>query len=310
MTPEEIRRLLAGYATGTLSESERAELFQAAMKDQALFDALADEEGLRELLADPEMRGELLSALEEPAQTLFDTPADVSGMRGTLQSARDEQGRRSAPNWRRWYAFMGATATLGLVAAFFLTRPTPGPKLEQMAQLSRMEVGPPEAVQMREELAKENKVQREEARRTPATRPAAQPPAQPAASPPEPAQTSAPVVVTRQTADALAEATPGRVTLALRSAASSYRVEQRDAAGTWKTVEELRADVETRIVIRFPATGLVTATAGGREIARVDVETSDPVSLAVPSAAGPLTVTVNQASSRLILHIPLRFLKP
>jgi hypothetical protein len=318
MTPEVIRKLLAGYATGTLSESESAELFQAVMKDQALFDALADEEGLRELLADSEMRGELMAALDEPAQTLSDTPADEeasrelrpdSEMRGALQSTLHESRQRSAPNWRRWYAFMGVTATLGLVAAFFLTRPTPGPKIAQVAQLSRMEAGPPEALQMRE-LAEENKVKREEARRAPATRPAARPPAQPAAPPPEPAQASAPVVVARQAADALAEATPGRVSLAFRSAASSYKVEQRDPAGAWKTVEALRADVETRIVIQFPAAGLVTATADGREIARVAVETRDPVSLAVPSAAGLLTVTVNQASSGFTLQIPLRFLKP
>jgi len=55
--------LLGGYATGTLTPAEKALLFQAALKDQALFDALADEEVLRELLADPQARRRLLAVL-------------------------------------------------------------------------------------------------------------------------------------------------------------------------------------------------------------------------------------------------------
>jgi hypothetical protein len=57
--PEE---LLGGYATGTLTEAEKAVLFQAALRDQALFDALLEEEGLRDLLADPGARQRLLAA--------------------------------------------------------------------------------------------------------------------------------------------------------------------------------------------------------------------------------------------------------
>lgn len=60
MNPEE---LLGGYATGTLSPEEKALLFKAALKDQALFDALMDEEILRELLADPKARKRLLAIL-------------------------------------------------------------------------------------------------------------------------------------------------------------------------------------------------------------------------------------------------------
>ncbi|MBI3132228.1 MAG: hypothetical protein HYZ13_12985 [Acidobacteria bacterium] len=58
-------KLLGGYATGTLTEAERRELFAAALEHQVLFDALADEEALRELLADPAARAELLAALAE-----------------------------------------------------------------------------------------------------------------------------------------------------------------------------------------------------------------------------------------------------
>jgi len=63
MTQEEIRRLLGGYATNTLTESERAALFEAALEDQELFDALHNEDALREVLVD-------LISLEQVRQAL------------------------------------------------------------------------------------------------------------------------------------------------------------------------------------------------------------------------------------------------
>ena len=41
MSPEEIKKLLGGYATGTLTAEEQQALFAAALEDQELFDALA-----------------------------------------------------------------------------------------------------------------------------------------------------------------------------------------------------------------------------------------------------------------------------
>ena len=67
MNRDDIRRLLGGYATGTLTDEERKELFAAALEDQELFDALADDEALRELLADSAYRRELAAALREPS---------------------------------------------------------------------------------------------------------------------------------------------------------------------------------------------------------------------------------------------------
>jgi hypothetical protein len=65
MSPDP-KRLLGGYATGSLTEDERRELLRAALEDQELFDAILEEEGLRELLESPEARQELLAALERP----------------------------------------------------------------------------------------------------------------------------------------------------------------------------------------------------------------------------------------------------
>ena len=66
MKPEEVRQLLGGYASGTLSEAERKLLFAAALDDQELFDAMADEQALKDLLDDPESRGYLQAVLDEP----------------------------------------------------------------------------------------------------------------------------------------------------------------------------------------------------------------------------------------------------
>jgi len=56
-------QILGGYATDTLTEEEKRQLFEAALHDQALFDALADEEALKALLADPDARQQILESL-------------------------------------------------------------------------------------------------------------------------------------------------------------------------------------------------------------------------------------------------------
>ena len=65
MSPQDIEKLLGGYATDTLNDEERRTLFEAALGNQALFDALADEQALRELLQDEPSRAHLLAALGE-----------------------------------------------------------------------------------------------------------------------------------------------------------------------------------------------------------------------------------------------------
>jgi hypothetical protein len=66
MTNDEIRKLLGGYATNTLTETERKALFDAALEDQDLFDALHQEQALKDLLADPASRAQIRQALEKP----------------------------------------------------------------------------------------------------------------------------------------------------------------------------------------------------------------------------------------------------
>jgi hypothetical protein len=68
MTPDEARRLIGGYATGSLTEAERRVLFEAALQDQELFDELAGEQVLKEVLDEPGARQRLIAALEPPGR--------------------------------------------------------------------------------------------------------------------------------------------------------------------------------------------------------------------------------------------------
>jgi hypothetical protein len=72
VTPDEIQRLMSGYATGSLTESERNLLFDAALEDQHLFDQLAQEQALKELIDQPGARDRLIAALApaDPSQVI------------------------------------------------------------------------------------------------------------------------------------------------------------------------------------------------------------------------------------------------
>src|SRR5260370_36793777 len=65
---DDVRKLLGGYASNTLTEEERAQLFQAALPDHQPFEALADEQALKDLLDDPSARAALLDAVQPRRQ--------------------------------------------------------------------------------------------------------------------------------------------------------------------------------------------------------------------------------------------------
>lgn len=118
MNRAEAERLLGGYATGTLTEAERAELFAAALDHQTLFDALADEEALRELLADPAARAQVLAALAAPAKVM--------------------------PLWRR-SGVLGAAAGLLVAATAGLAYLRNPPSLPEPARAAKVQAEPPAA---------------------------------------------------------------------------------------------------------------------------------------------------------------------
>jgi hypothetical protein len=75
MTREDIHKLIAGYATGTLTEEERRALFAAALDDQELFDELAREQELKELIDEPGVRERLLASLDASLEPVSRTRA-------------------------------------------------------------------------------------------------------------------------------------------------------------------------------------------------------------------------------------------
>jgi hypothetical protein len=110
VTPEEIRGLIGGYATGSLTEAQKKALFEAALEDQELFDELAREQEIKELVDLPGARERLIEAVSKPEP-------------------------RRVPWWRQAWA-MGAlaAAAVGIVAmGWMLSRP---PKPVEVAQVA------------------------------------------------------------------------------------------------------------------------------------------------------------------------------
>jgi outer membrane biosynthesis protein TonB len=110
MTSDDARKLLAAYATGSLTEAERNALFEAALEDQDLFDELAAEQALKEVLDQPGARQRLLRSLEE--QPALEPP---SGHRAWL------------------WAGAAATVAVAVVIGIVVSQRTPPP--QQIAQV-------------------------------------------------------------------------------------------------------------------------------------------------------------------------------
>jgi len=117
-------QILGGYATDTLTEEEKRQLFEAALQDQTLFDALADEEALKALLADTDARQRILASLQ--------TSGEPQG--GALSS-------RSRLPWFRQpssLAWAGSIAAMGLALIFgWQMEKDWGPLVEQEQLMER-----------------------------------------------------------------------------------------------------------------------------------------------------------------------------
>ncbi|MEO5924806.1 MAG: hypothetical protein ABIR70_13370 [Bryobacteraceae bacterium] len=107
MTRDEARKLLSGYATGSLTELERQLLFDAALEDQDLYEELAAEQELKELIELPGAKQRLIAALgpePEAVKTIL---------------------------WWPWAA--GAIALASVTLALWITRP---PTVEAPVQVA------------------------------------------------------------------------------------------------------------------------------------------------------------------------------
>ena len=115
MSREDIRKLLGGYATGTLTESERRALFEAALDDQELFNALQQEQALKSFLDDPEARVQLRQALERQS------------------SGKAEASRK----W--WWIWTGAAGAVAAALLFAVLRSNPTPGRKQTVEVASLE---------------------------------------------------------------------------------------------------------------------------------------------------------------------------
>ena len=127
MKPEEIRNLLGGYASGTLSDAEKKLLFEAALEDQVLFDAMADEQALKDLLDDPESRGYLRAVLDEaaadpPLVEIAAAPAPASAP----MMMRSRAPRRPA----MWWGLVAAAGFAAVSVVGILQLNKPGPAVD------------------------------------------------------------------------------------------------------------------------------------------------------------------------------------
>ena len=115
MNPEDVRKLIGGYATGSLSEAERKALFDAALADQELFDELAGEQVLKEILEEPGARQRLLSALGAEAKSV------------------------QAPWWSKPWPWMGGAVTVAvaIIIVVALRTPVPQPQPQEIAQVPK-----------------------------------------------------------------------------------------------------------------------------------------------------------------------------
>lgn len=99
MRPQDARKLLGGYATGTLTKTEREELMRAALEDPSLFEELVEEEDWRAALSAEPFRETLRRRL-----------------RKLLADSKHSWSERFSAVFRmKWITVLSATAALAVI---------------------------------------------------------------------------------------------------------------------------------------------------------------------------------------------------
>lgn len=271
MRPEEMRKLVGGYATGTLTPEERRALMEAALADQSLFDELAREQPLKDLLEDPLARRQLLDAVcEKPTLVAW---------------------------WKRpaTWALAGGLATAAVLVTV-LVRPRVEPPKAEPVLIAKREEAPrmaPMPAEPVRELAGRRKAEpvarNEEAKSLPAVEAkdaVAEMPAQP-------------VAVSAALEDASRQFAVGAVAMKRASApapaAVPYRLQRADAVGNYaeqppQTV--FGREDRLRVVFDPPQDGHLRVTSGSNLVLLdADVLGGVPSTIDVPAGEGRLTVT-------------------
>jgi hypothetical protein len=302
---DDVRKLLGGYATGTLTEEEKQTLFNAALDDADLFNALADEHALKELLDDPTTRAQALRAAETPVFSItavlrewFERPRSkalvatgaVLVIAIAITTYRDQQHVHIAG--------VQQTSEPALLAPMV---PTPAPARESAAP-QRQESKPPNAA---------------EARPAPpviAEKREAQPSADTVASgAPEvklTAEREQRVDQVRVTPSAPAPA-PAAVAMSFRdeqlakiASPVKYTLMRKSAAGEFQPValdSELAADEEARLRVEVTEAGTVgLARDDVKSVTSTFVQPQQPATFSLPAGTRSAKLSFTPASVRLV----------
>jgi hypothetical protein len=306
---DDVRKLLGGYATGTLTEAEKQALFAAALEDAELFNVLADEEALRELLDDPAARAQVLQAtethvfsmaavlrewFERPRAKVLVAVGAVLVVAITITTYRDQ--RRSG------YAQIARTAQPSLTAPYPRQQDSPPPSpssapTEKRQALRSAPVQPakPASPQQKPEAALADAAagvkQKMEAAKEKLVRQEPQPVLVSAAPPGANAVVS--TFFDQQPARSLAAGTaPVKYVLLKRSPTGEY---QPVAAST-----EFAADEEPRLAVSATEAGTIRLSRDdSASITSTVVEPGRTATFTVPAAARSLVLSFSPATSRL-----------
>jgi len=170
MPQKNIEKLLGGYATDTLTEQERKDLFAAALRDQTLFNALADEHALKEVLDDPRAR-----------RLLIDTLKKKTTQRYWLENLL--AWLRTPPSWALAGSVAVALVAVTLVIRLTGTLPEPPMTADSKAPVASSPAPPsvpkatdlPSQIQSETRPAQEKLSDKKEKRNTPSTKQAQSP---------------------------------------------------------------------------------------------------------------------------------------
>ena len=303
---DEVRKLLGGYATGTLTEEEKQVLFDAALHDNELFAVLADEQALKELLDDSAVRAQILRATEEP--------------RFSFAAAFGEWFERPKAK-----ALIATAAVLLVVIGFNAARQAMEEKQAQIAEVRRPAPEappPPAAVEPQSKPAPQPVGKaakpKQEARNSIFVPPA--PPPQAAAVPPPPpakeaARDSAGGVVggviggmpssslARFKAATAEQADPIRYELLLKGADGEFRVTSPDHEFAPGDVVRVRVRSTENGAIAIAATG---GTLSGSVMANQAATIPATGGISIAPETGPLVLTFASSDTTRSLKIPIR----
>ncbi len=259
MKPRDVRKLVGGYAMGTLTGQERRALLEAALSDQELFHELAREQALKDLLEDPLARRQLLDAVEEK---------------------RDPAAGFTAW-WKRpaTWALAGGLVAAAMLVAIFVRPPAISPKPETVLMAKREASPEPPKQPARLEARKDLEAgkAKPEVAAVAVSGQAARPEAVPA-----PRQISADGLVARSS-------------LAARSSPVPYKLLRADAAGDYVEVgPDTVFGKEDRVRVAFePAASghLRVVSRAPQTLLDMDLETGVTTNLDVPQGETRLIVT-------------------